>query len=211
MDFITYLAGEAQVIAQAPVAFILLAFVIGLMMYLFVRHQFADRVASMEGRLNLKDDRIADYESKLKGASPDEAAATIADLQRRLAALEPITLDEEQCRSILSAISVAPSSVSILHDSASGSMTKRLHNQLASTFHRGGWQVRTPIVMGIGNPPASGLAIIGPPDSKEVQTVVAALRAAGVQFDLQPTSARPAHPGPDEEAKLEILVTTPIS
>ena len=207
MDFITYLAGEAKAIAQAPVTFISLALVIGLMMYFLVRHQFADRIASMESRLQLKDDRISDYEGKLKGASPDEAAATIADLQRRLAALEPITLDEEQCRSVLATVSGAPSSVSILHDSASGNMTKKMHSQLVDIFNRGGWRVRAPMVMGIGNPPPSGLAIIGHPESEEVQIVVAAFRTAGIRFDLQPN---PARPGQNEEAKVEILVTTPV-
>eukprot|EP01035_Chromulina_nebulosa_P057044 gene57044-78161_t len=46
-------------------------------------HQVKDQ------RLALADERVADYKEKLSGKSPEEAAARIASLEQRLAAVEP--------------------------------------------------------------------------------------------------------------------------
>ncbi|TIN10396.1 hypothetical protein [Mesorhizobium sp.] len=205
MEFITYIMGEAKVIAEAPVAFATMALVIGLMIYLWVRNHFADRLQSMEGRIQLRDDRISDYQAKLQGKSPDEAAATIEDLKRRLAALEPRGLSPEESATLRGALSGQTFSIDIFHDSASG-VSKKLHSQLAAAFKQSGWQVRAPMVVGIGNPPLSGLGIVGKPDSAPVKAVAEALRRAGLEYDLQGGSSLGR-----AETDVALVVTTPAA
>lgn len=206
MEFITYLITEAKVIAAAPVTFAAMIGVIGLMMYLIVRHQFADRMDSMQSRIQLKDDRIADYEAKLQGRSPDEAAAVIDDLKRRLSALEPRTLTADELSAIQDTLRTHITAIEIAHDAASGG-TKKLHTQLVHVFQRSGWAVRTSAVMGLGNPPPTGLAVIGDPNGAATKTVAQALRNAGIAHDVQPQAHRHSHL---DEPPVQLLVTTPV-
>lgn len=190
-------------IGQAPVTFILLVVVIALMMYFIVRHQFSDRIESLEGRVKLRDDRIADYEAKLKGATPEQAASLIANMETRLAALEPRQLAKDKLASLRNALAVEPSSVMLALDMAAHD-SKRLHDQLQTAFADAGWTVQSASVMGIGNPPRTGLAVIAADtEAPEVTTIVAALEKAGLLYDLQRVGNAPS-----EHAGVELLVTS---
>jgi hypothetical protein len=202
MEFITYLLGEAKVIAEAPVAFVALVLVIGLMMYLAVRHQFADRLESMQARIQLKDDRIAAYEAKLQGKSPDEAAAVIEDLKRRLAALEPRSLSNDEAETLRAILSRQPSVVEIAHDGASAG-TKKFYSQLAAAFQQSGWDVQSSMIIGLGNSPSTGIALVGDPNDPATQIAIEAFRRAGIQCDQQFAQRHGGDP------PLQVIVTTP--
>jgi hypothetical protein len=81
---IEFFAKEGQVILQAPATFALCAVIIaGIIWAVFSFHysgqienlntQIKTTSESYEARIKLKDDQLADYKSKLGGASPQEA------------------------------------------------------------------------------------------------------------------------------------------
>src|SRR4051812_48406351 len=99
---IDHLDKQWAVISQAPTIFVIaaalifgLAFAISKLLHGHTISGHLASIASLEHRLKLKDDRIADYERKLEGATPDEAKARIQALEHRLEALAPRRLSEE--------------------------------------------------------------------------------------------------------------------
>jgi hypothetical protein len=78
-------------VKAAPEAFVLLAIVAFGIPYFGSQQSYGERLAVLEGKLASQEARLADYHSKLKGASPEQATAQIekltaltADLQRQL-------------------------------------------------------------------------------------------------------------------------------
>ncbi|MCR4268751.1 hypothetical protein [Nitratireductor sp. ZSWI3] len=223
MDFITYLAGEAKMIAQAPVTFLVLAAVLALMAYWLVRHQFADRLESLNSRITLRDDQLASYKEKLSGASPDEAKQRLDLLELQVKALSPRRLSTDQINRLISMVSKQPSAIEIAHDAAAGD-AKAFTGDFAVAFQRAGWAVSLPMVMGIGNPPPTGIALqVNDPDNlRPVEALVrSALSDLGLEFDVQPglrgPHPRPSHmpniPERPEERPLDVglLLTTKLT
>lgn len=200
MDIVAFAKENWAVIEQAPWAFVISA-------TLFLAIGYAVAAGLTSERLQLAEARVADYKEKLEGKSPDEAGKLIASLEKRLAAVEPLSLTEQQERTMGEVLSGNPAGIMISHDAASGQY-KKLHGQLARIFSLAGWDVRTPMVMGVGNPPPSGIAIISHGrDVPEGRAIMRAFSAAGIKYDAQSM--------PDiaisEMPALEILVTTPYA
>jgi hypothetical protein len=76
------------VIAQAPWAFLVVTVLLAGTIWLVVKALKAEQVGSLEARLKLRDDEIADYKRKLDGASPQQAHDRIEALERRIGQLE---------------------------------------------------------------------------------------------------------------------------
>jgi hypothetical protein len=73
-----------RVVKEAPEAIVLIAIVIGIIVYLVVDKLHSERFAVLADRIGSLNEQISDYRSKLQGATPDEAAHAIADLRRQL-------------------------------------------------------------------------------------------------------------------------------
>jgi len=82
------LASEWQAFMNAPFLTLGLVLLAGVAVWFAAMWLTANKIESLEGRLALRDDRIAEYERKLAGASPDEAKARIDDLERKVADLK---------------------------------------------------------------------------------------------------------------------------
>jgi hypothetical protein len=59
------------VIAQAPWAFVALAIVLGVLIWVGLTYLKDHQIGNLESRIRLKEDEIADYKRKLEGATPD--------------------------------------------------------------------------------------------------------------------------------------------
>lgn len=177
-------------------------------------------VGSLNDRLKLKDDQIADYKEKLNGATPDEAKKRIEALEIQLKALSPRRLSEKDKRIIIDAVKGTRGIISITQDMAAPD-AKGMSADLAYAFQSAGWGVELPMVMGPSNVPPSGLGLrVRDPNNLRPleQSVRSALQAAGVSFDIQAgLRASPKRPSlpvgfptipekPDPDA--EILITT---
>lgn len=200
-------AKEWAVISQAPVSFAVIAALIATLVWFALRWQFGSQLSSRDGIIALKEAEINDYKRKLDGASPDEAAKKIEALERRLAAIEPRMLSDAELAALIDGLLIHRGKVNIAHDGGSP-LTKKLHSQIVAGFQRAGWEVSTSMVMGLGNPPPTGVAVIGPPGSQVADTVAKSLQRAGLQYDLQ---AQPnARGGPLDDWDVRLVVTAPI-
>jgi hypothetical protein len=147
-DFLKYVAGEAAVIAQAPLIFFTAILVMCGIAYALARWAYSTiishkdaTIASLEARVKLRDDQLV---NKLASTPPDEAKALIAALQDQVSKLQPRRLTAVQRKTIADLARVP----------TSGSWSLRLNwNGMASDAERyagdfkeclgsAGWSVR---------------------------------------------------------------------
>ena len=109
------------------------------------RNGVATQVANKQGQLDLANDRIADYERKLSGASPDEAAKQFAELRAELKALkaiQPWTFSEAQLAAIADKVAPGkPAGIRIVRDVGSARL-ETAQSQLVVLFSAVGWTVQ---------------------------------------------------------------------
>jgi hypothetical protein len=185
MGVIDYLSKEWNVIAQAPVTFIVGGLLIAAAVYGIARIQVGSEISALKERISLRDDRIADYEAKLQGATPDEAAARMAALEARVISLEPRGLTADQIETIVSELRTEPSAVEILRNAASA-QSDRLHRQLVDAFRSAGWEVVANVTLDDADNPPSGLAVISTiKDTGRRETIGRAFSAANLEHDQQ--------------------------
>lgn len=81
MDFISYLQGEAAVIGNAPIAFIVCVGIVGTAIYIFLKQLKSQEITNLNGILALREAEIADYRRKLDVRTPEEAQAQLESAQ----------------------------------------------------------------------------------------------------------------------------------
>jgi hypothetical protein len=103
-EFFSKFFEDAAMIKAAPRPFILtIALVIGAVWWV-VDYTYGTRLSSKNAQLELSDRQIADYKQKLSGASPDEAKARVADLEKKIEEMSlAITQSKTPAGSILNA------------------------------------------------------------------------------------------------------------
>ena len=77
-----------RVVKQAPEAFLIMGLLVSVVVYLAVSKFHEERFADLGERIAFLDDRVSDYQTRLKGASPEEAAKEITKLNNQLSAAE---------------------------------------------------------------------------------------------------------------------------
>ena len=209
------LLDQWAVIETAPAIFIMAVLLLSVLIWAAMKWAYSARIENKDSVIELQNAQIGDYKQKLNGASPDEAKARIDALENRLqqlvADVAPRTLTKDQVDSVVQAAArvVGDIRISVLLDMASPD-GKKLAGLLAVAYKQAGWRVATPSVMGIGNPPVSGLAVhvknaaaLTPAEN----AVIDGLRRANLEYDLQQAQFGPMPPpGPD----VEILVTSKL-
>lgn len=210
-----WLAGEWAVITHAPVTFVAAVIVIGFLIWKAVAWQFSTQLQNTKSTLALREAQLQDYKDKLSGATPDEARARMDALEARLdqiapqiAALGPRRVSADKRQAMLPVLDRCRGShVSIASDAASTDAAQ-LSKGLVAAFNGAAWNVQTPMILGIGNPPPSGIGLkVGDPAqlTAEEQCVADALSAAELEFDLQSGGATlPIH----GEKAVELILTT---
>ena len=207
MELLKYLTGEGRVILQAPLIFLSALFLITLGIWGAINWSYSVQISNLNSSIKLKDDTIGSYKDKLSGATPDEAKKRLDSLELQVAALSPRRLTETQIELIVSNVSRLKSSIALTSDMAGPSRLLKCDSKISDKRLCISDCISTPMVLGIGAPPPSGIAFLvrNPnfltPTELEVQS---ALRAAGITFDVQP--ARPKMPNMNDP-DMEILVT----
>jgi hypothetical protein len=82
--FLDRLHENLAVLKEAPEAIALVAIAVGLIVYFAVDKLHSERFAVLNERIASLNEQVAAYRGKLQGATPDEAAREMADLQQRL-------------------------------------------------------------------------------------------------------------------------------
>ncbi|MCA1365909.1 hypothetical protein I6F15_00600 [Bradyrhizobium sp. BRP14] len=188
MDFVKTLHDNWGVLSAAPWAFLSIAVLIGGGGLLLGRFWQNGVVANLKSRLELRDDRIAEYERKLGGTTPDDVLRTIADLESSLKMLgDPRLFTQEQIDKMSGVLRGAPGDIFISRDNGSVDSAK-VYTQIKRLLKTEGWKVTGGAVWGIDNPPECGLTVItrtGDKHSPQEIALVAALNAAGVTYDIR--------------------------
>ena len=210
-DAVTSVTEQFLTVLSAPVPFLLVVGTVAFAIWKFLTHYYEGRISAKDDLLALRQAQIDDYKNKLDGATPDAAKARIDALEERIEQLGPRRLSADQ-RQVMAAIldPFKGSAVQIVTDGASADAAQLSHG-LSATFRSAGWITSGGMVIGLGNPPLSGIALIVPDPlalSPEQRAIEGALRAANLEFDLQRGGQPPPSPNDNEpEPIAEILLT----
>jgi hypothetical protein len=206
-DIVNSTTEQVATVWHAPIPFILCLFPIGLCIWWAVNWAYSARLESEKGRRGLSEARVADYEKKLSGATPDEAHARMERLEADVARLTPRRLTADQCAGITATARAAPGNVSVVYDMAFAG-GQRLAAQLQKAFADAGWQATGGMVGGPGFVSAEGISVHIRPEGERTpseQAALAALRSAELAFAIGPY-----HPHAHREDAVEIVLTQPL-
>lgn len=218
-SIIKYFAGEGRVILQAPATFAIALAILGGSIWAAMNWTYSSQITNLQSRLSLRDDQIADYKTKLEGATPDEAKRRLDALELQVKALSPRRLTEDQKGKIIQSLKGVSGTIQIVQDIAAPDV-RAYTADLALAFQAAGWSVAIPAVLGIGNPPPSGvgLRVENPAAMQPIEIAVKrALEDAGIAFDIQQEN-RPPRPTPPPGAPalppqpdVGLLITTKLN
>ncbi len=211
-DLIKYVLGEVRVIREAPLLFLTALLVLGALLIGVMRVWYGDQISSLHKRIQLRDDKLSEFQEKLKTSSPDEAKARLDALESALANLArdvtPRRLTSEQAKRLANEVRLPPGvqyQIDIINDMACGDC-QSYANALRAVFNDvGGWTVRGPGVIGPGQAPRSGLAVLALDLNKlrPAEALVAkALREAGLLPELSRAPVNPI-----DQPDVSILIT----
>lgn len=153
-----------------------------------------------------------------RAQSPTPKQGPIA-VEPRASQLRGVDIAPEQAAALVGALAGAAGNISIDYD-GSDTSAQPLSAKLQDAFRQAGWTVSSGIILGLSNPPHSGilLRINKGGATAPQERVVRALQAARIPFDLRadrdpkPSTARHIHPpigmGIDD---VEVVVTGPRS
>jgi hypothetical protein len=157
-------------------------------------------LSQKEATIQTLEEQIRGYKDKLNGATPEEAQKKIADLETRLARVEPRKLSEDQRRAIYDVLSQKPDSQILLSSDMScadcGAFTADFRGVLDSAR----WGTVPSSVLGAANASPKGIAVetLNPSrPSPEAESLMRALGQAKIPYDLRarapdPSGALPA-------------------
>jgi hypothetical protein len=215
-DFIKYIADEWHVIWQAPVTFIAAILAVCGLVWAAMEFRYRSVIDSLNERIRLRDDQIAQVREKVGTASPDEIRARIDQLEAQVRGLAPPRLTEDQKQRLSGMLRNHQGKCAIAHDVAAAPM-RGLLADLIGSFRDAGWAITTPVVMGPGMHPSHGIGI-KVSDANNLTAVqdgvLNAFRAAKIEFDLESGAPFPMRmPGEDKEfmSDVFILVTSKIA
>jgi len=164
-------------------------------------------IVSLRERIQLRDEQL---QNKFKATPPDEAKSIIQTLQDKLDKLSPRRLPSEK-KAALEKMLKLPSgttfSIEIVHD-GNCSDCNQLAADFSTLFSSAGWRVTSGMVIGLGFPIPSGVAVVvsDPNNLTESQRlVISALQSENIPMDIH----RDIHQGsfPREGVNLDLIFT----
>jgi hypothetical protein len=218
---IKHILQEGRLILGAPVEFCIVLLVAMAVAYLasakLHRATIEAHRATNDGlteRLRGRDEQIAELKAKVGTDLPSEIKERIDQLESQLRQLEPCRLGDEYVARLTEALRVVQGSVVVAQDMAVAE-ARTIAIELSRAFSNAGWSVSSPMIMGPGNPPPSGIGI-GVEDpasltSKQI-VIVNALSAIHLAFDLQRNRSMPHFAGglPAPIPDAEILISQKV-
>ncbi len=160
--------------------FVLMLAILVVIVWRVLAHNYAERLASKDGIIQLRDAQLADYKDKLNGATPEAAKAKIEALEHEVAALKPRRLTAQQKATLAAALSKVAGAASVqyavgLSDGASYA------RDLLEVFHQAGWALQGGTILGV--PPTKNGLSLGLNQTAAANAVRGALIDAAIPFD----------------------------
>lgn len=215
IDQIAQTIGTSFVTAwNAPIPFLAAMLVGWVIIRWFIKGQFETRLANADSTISLQDRQLNDYRDKLDGATPDEAKARLDALEQRFEerfnALAPRKLVDNQRQRMVEVLETMPGDHVTVAQDAAVADARILAQGIISAFNAARWTAEMPMVMGVGNPPASGIALrVNDPANLTApqKVILKAFQEAGIEIDIQQGGAPHDMPGRPLSVA-EILVTS---
>jgi hypothetical protein len=184
-DIVKVIKDEWPVISGAPWSFAAAVVAVGLLIWLAVKTSYAVRFASLQSRIDLKNDQIADYKAKLGDAPPETIRKKIKSLEDAVVAMKPRELADAERQAI--SVTCGASGTLRIHYMESVADAEHYASGFFHAFTRAGWQVSVIAAVGVTDRPPTGLRMYVQEAAKltsRQEMVINALKSAGVPFDL---------------------------
>ena len=186
-DILKYVAGEWDMISQAPVSFVIAVLIIAIVIWLFRRSLYTGQITLLNERLKLRDDQLGDLQKKLHADSPADALFKIGELTAKVDALsigrwDPLTESQIQnLRHQLKAILPSQIKIQITDDA------RALGYGIDLAFQDNGWEIEAVRLIG------GAIGIEVSPQSEMAEAVANALRSA-TDLEVKVTGAKSDKP-----------------
>ncbi|KPA22176.1 hypothetical protein shim_16230 [Shimia sp. SK013] len=217
MKFVEFLQVEWSVLSNAPFSFLGLSVLSFFGGFVVARYLASERLATKDAQLELAENKLNDFKSKLDVSSPDDAkrrfdelVTTVEDLKQNLLELSPRTLSEDRKKRLTVALKpFAGCGVSISRDGtyANGAT---LSSDLSASFKEAGWSTSHPMLFGPRQLPACGVLVSRNselPNEAAYNALIKALFSAKIDFE----EAEPRKFPHEKGAVAEITLTAPTS
>lgn len=206
-------------VIAAPVPFLAAVIASWFIIRWYIRGQFDTQLNNGKSTIELLERQLQEYKDKTGGDTPDAVKTRIDALEQRiaemvpkLAAMGPRKVAADQRQLMVPLLDpFKDQCIEIASDAASADAAQ-MSKGLVAAFNSAGWITQTSMVMGIGNPPPTGVGLTVDDTARltPAQSAVAgALNAAGIAFDLRsgPMRMRPHMDGRPVPIA-EIVLTT---
>ncbi|MFM7350438.1 MAG: hypothetical protein ACKO01_13300 [Erythrobacter sp.] len=210
MDLFENLLKQLAAVQDVWFPFLLAVGLVTALVWRAVDYAYSTRLTNAESTQGLLERQLQEYKDKLSGASPDEAKARLDALEERLNRLAPRQISAEQRDQMAKVLDPFRGALAEISQDMASAEAVPLARAITAAFNSAGWQVQTPMVMGIGNPPLSGIklevsdrASLTPHENAAAQ----ALRTVGLEFDVETCPPHPASHGHPLPA-VRILLTS---
>jgi hypothetical protein len=188
-EVVRFFANEWKVIWQAPVTFLVGWAILWGVGYFLAAWRFGKTIDNLQSengtlreRVQLRDDRAAEYERKLDVDSPDEAKARLDALEQRLEKMGPRRLSEDQANTLVAKLAATPGKMQ-LQLAIGTSDGIRFESDFREVFTRAGWTIASHQIMG-GMQSEHGLLVLYYRDTPQLRTLYEALNAAGLKYQV---------------------------
>lgn len=188
-DIIKTVKDEWPVISGAPWSFAAAVIAVGVFIWVAIKGSYAVRLASLQSRIDLKDDQIADYKEKLGDAPPETIREKIKLLEDAVVAMKPRELTEAERQAIT--VTCGATGTLRIHYMESVSDAEHYASGFFHAFTRAGWQVSVISAVGVSDRPPTGLRMFVHDATRltsRQEMAVNALKSAGVPFNLSARS-----------------------
>jgi hypothetical protein len=208
---IEFVRDEWQTVITAPATFVTGSLIIAVVIWVILTWQYGARldnkdaiIGSRDATIKFQEAQLAEYRTKLKGASPDEAAAQLDSLKNKVAHMQeellkvqsqqasqaPRRITSDQTKLFINLARVYkgnPPFIAIQHDIQCIDCSAYAQDFCDLINNVAGWRAEMAgSVVGVGFV-SSGITIrVNSKDnlSPEITVLINAMKAAGLQFDI---------------------------
>src|SRR5688500_8711357 len=138
-DAIKAIRDEWPVISGAPWSFAAAVVSVGLLIWAAIKASYAVRLASLQSRIELKNDQIADYKAKLGDAPPETIREKIEFLENAVVAMKPRELADAERQAIR--VTCGATGTLRIHYMESVADAEHYASDFFHAFTHAGWQV----------------------------------------------------------------------
>jgi hypothetical protein len=187
MGLLSEFLAQLKSVQTVWMPFVLAAAIVAIAAWKIAKSQTASAISSLEHRIRLRDDEIAEYKRQFSGASPDDARAMVDALEKQVAALpRRRKLDSRQKEAIKAALAGAAGLPTLRINYPEFSEDAALYaSSIATAITEAGWEAKAQTLFIFPRVDNRGICVARRDDTTDREArlaLEAALKAAGIEF-----------------------------